>query len=243
MSLVGYPDFQEQAQWQSPPVIVYAQNQAAGNTLTFPLTGPAYYNVNNWQSTQISVTASPQIIDVEMYWVDAVVPTVLLGQFFFTTAPGNRSLLTVPNAGPYLQVKVANRGVVGTAPTVVAMAFTNRVSAPFMGYGSGPLLEIGAQSVAAHATYTKTSDWTYAGPATFWGYTDSNEGWTYDIDAHTSDGTSVIVAQSDSNESTAADVQRRFDFLIPARPLFLVISNKGANPHNFWVSIYPTTLR
>lgn len=243
MSLVGYPDFQEQAQWQSPPVIVYAQNQAAGVTLTFPQSGPAYYNVNNWQSTQISVTASPQIVDVEMYWVDAVIPTVLLGQFFFTTAPGNRSLVTIPNAGPYLQIKVANRGVTPTAPTVVAAAFTNRVSVPFMGYGSGPLNVIGSKNIAGGANFTQFSDWTYAGPASFWSFTDSNQPWAIELVCTTSDGTPQIIFQTDVNESAAADTQRRIEFLCPARPFRITIYNQGVAAHNYWASVYPNTLR
>lgn len=230
MSLVGYPDFQEQAQWQSPPAVIYSAAIANGATKTFPTTGNNLFNVSNWANTQLRVFGQSSILDVECQWYDADPPTALLGhRYWSTSGNGSDTNVNIPNCGPYLRVNVTNLS--GAAPTLVAViAFSNRVSAPFVCPSSDPIISTGVVSVGATTATAIDGSYLYAGPAFAWGYSESTD-WSISIQSISSNGTLRDIMVWNRDGYTAN--QRRYQPLIlPPRPVRVLLFNNDAVPRN-----------
>lgn len=237
MSLVGYPDFQEQAQWQSPVAVAFGGGIGTGVTLTYPVTGPVYFNVNNWQSTQIGVTGAPSLLDVELDWYDAIPATILMGRTLWTSAPGNRSLLTVPNQGPYLQVKVSNNSGAPVASAAIVVAFTNRVAPPWMVPEKTPLILSPLALLGAGATATATGQFTYSGPATFFCRHDSPQNWSAYLYGVNGAGVNTTYAAFGNFSAPTPNVAQTV--YVPPEACFLQLTNHGAAGHNFEFGLTP----
>jgi hypothetical protein len=241
MSLVGYPDFQEQAQWQSPPAVVYNQVIANGATKSFPAAAPAVYNVSNWSATQMRIFAQFSALDVEVQWYDADPPTALLSHQYFTTSDnGSDTTVTLPNGGPYLRVNVTNLS--GFAPTLVAIiAFTNRVVPPFACPSSGPLLY--GENLTAVPGIIKAVDasYLYAGPATAWFFTDATA-WSCEFGSISSAGTFQYHQGWDSNGAGGAR-HFRTSMMVPPRSMRYRFLNNDAANKQLYVSLIPDMFR
>lgn len=241
MSLVGYPDFQEQAQWQSPPAVTYSAAIANGATKTFPVGGNNLFNVSNWANTQLRIFGQFAALDVECQWYDADPPTALLGHRYWTTCEnGSDTNVNIPNCGPYLRVNITNLS--GAAPTLVAViAFSNRVSASFVCPSSGPVTSRAFSALGAGVTATLTPTYLYAGPATFSVATDSNEGWTALLRARNSAGAATEFAWM--GNQLAASGNQSLAVTLPPRPVDLLVFNFGAGIHNFGAGLVADVFR
>jgi hypothetical protein len=240
MTNVGFPDFQEQAQWQSPLAVTYNAALANGATKSFPASGPVYFNVSNWNATQLRISGS-QILDVELIWYDAIPANAYLARTYYSTVANIGSAVSFPNAGPYLQINVSNlSGVNDTLLAVVA--FTNRRQQPFIAPASGPL--ISAQNVnVPPGTVTLTPTHLFAGPAFLNIYTASGEAWQVNVDGRTSNGTADLMCVVTSGEAAAPNIPRRQAMTLLPRPTFATIFNLGAAAHTFYVAVTPDMMR
>lgn len=237
MSLVGYPDFQEQAQWQTPAAVAFAGAIANGVTVTFPQTGPVLFNVNNWQSTQIGVTGTPSILDVQMSWYDAIPATILMGRYLWSSAKGNRSLLTIPNAGPYLEVKVTNLTGGNVPSAVVVVAFTNRVAPPWIVPEKVPMILSPLAALAPAAVATADATFNYAGPATFFCRHNSGQNWSALLAGINSAGTLTTYASFGNFSAPTPNVAQIIH--VPPMACQLQLTNHGAAPHDFEFGLVP----
>lgn len=239
MTLVGYPDFQEQAQWQSPPAVIASTAINNGTTLSFPQAGPVYFNVSNWNATQLRLSGA-QVLDVECIWYDAIPATAYLARSYYSTAANIGSVVSLPNGGPYLQVNVTNSSGVNDTLTSV-IAFTNRRQQPFIVPTSGPIIYTSPTTVGAGAQATVTSSYLYAGLAYLWVATTATA-WRVDVNNLTSNGTATFVAQLTSTETGGGPI-RRVPLILPPRPVQLGFHNDGAGAADFYASLVPDVFR
>lgn len=240
MTNVGFPDFQEQAQWQSPLAVTYNAALANGATKSFPASGPVYFNVSNWNATQLRISGS-QILDVELIWYDAIPANAYLARTYYSTVANIGSAVSFPNAGPYLQINVSNlSGVNDTLLAVVA--FTNRRQQPFITPSSAPLISAQNLNVPA-GTALITPSYLYAGPAFLDIFTPSTESWQVNIDGRTSGGTIDLIAVVQSGEASSPALPRRQPLILLPRPTFAIIFNQGAVAHAFYVAVTPDMMR
>lgn len=241
MSLVGYPDFQEQAQWQSPPAVTYSAAIANGATKIFPTTGNNLFNVSNWANTQLRVFGQFAALDVECQWYDADPPTALLGHRYWTTcAAGTDTNVNIPNIGPYLRVNITNLS--GVVPTLVAViAFSNRVTAPFVCPSSSPMIVRPYAVIGAGVGAGTDATYLYAGPATLTINHDSNQGWVAVVEGFNSAGVSSEFAYAGDQFRQSGDIS--VGVIVPPLSAHLRIFNFGAAAHSFSAALVPDMFR
>lgn len=239
MSLVGYPDFQEQAQWQSPLAVSFLGTIANGATQSFPAASP-YFNVSNWQGVQLRVDQNVASLDVDMLWYDTATGSHLLGERRWTTVPNDSGYVIVPNNGPFLRIQISNLSGADQLTAAYA-AFTNRIGPPFVTGNSGPVLSRAFGLIGAGGNAIIAASYLYAGPATWSIAQDSAEGWTAVLQCSTSNGTVTEFDWMGDQLRQSGDLSQYVT--LPPRPIRLVIFNYGAAAHNFGAAVTPDQFR
>jgi len=240
MTLVGFPDFQEQAQWQSPLAVEYSAALNTGATKSFPDTGPVYFNVSNWNATQLRISGA-QRLDVELVWYDAIPATAFLARSYFTTPQNIASTVSFPNAGPYLQINVSNLS--GVNDTLVAVvAFTNRRQQPFIVPSSAPMISVQNFTIAAGAFHNFDAAYSYAGPAHLWFFTPSDN-WFCNAVGLTSNLTTHFFTHLGKFDEYGAAQDRHINCMVPPLAIQLQVTNNSAAAQVFYMSLTPDYFR
>lgn len=193
MSLVGYPDFQEQAQWQSLLLTDDTQVLGAGGSVTYPNVGPAYYNTSQWQTLQVYVSNGVRILDGQITWYADAGLTTTMGRKQFSLPANAESVVSFPNAGPFATLFLFN-GSAGNDTIFVRVTGTNRAQTPFNPPGQFPMVLVPVTSIAAGANLDTLATQFYAGPAHMSVSTDGNGNWEVIMQGLTSNGTQIEYA-------------------------------------------------
>lgn len=193
MTQVGYPDFQEQAQWQSLTMVDDNQVLGAGQSITYPIGVPTSLAVSQWQTTQLYVSNGNRIIDGQLTWYADAALASTMGRKQFSLPKNCECVVSFANAGPFVTINLFN-GSAGASTIFVRVTGTNRAQTPFNPPGQFPMVLVPVTSIAAGANLDTDATQFYAGPALMSVSTDSNGNWEVIMQGLTSNGTQVEYA-------------------------------------------------
>jgi hypothetical protein len=228
VTAIGFPDFQEQAQWQStsdnhPGVSIAANAQST--------VGP--YNVQNWQSTHVRFQPTQAMRLWAQWWDHPDATGVAVADRRIEVGPNSLCSVLLVNAGRGLLLYVDNGPTPGTFDLDVS--FTNRSSPAWYPLTSAPLIDEHNDAVGAGATVSVETTVAFAGPATLWTFTDAPAAPTGTINIMHGDrtGTFQELSQWRTNEANYGGGQRA-QLIIPPRRIQVQFLNSDAASHHYW---------
>lgn len=162
MSLVGFPDFQEQAQWNNLP---FYDGNVNLTTSFFPV---AYQGtVANWNTLQFwFATSLGGEVNGRIRWFTDAAFTNMIGERIFATANNAPVQFNASHLGPYMQVLLAI--ATGTATATLRMAHVNRTPSPINVSTPGTLIGAISSVINPGANLTIMQSYWYTGRAFFW---------------------------------------------------------------------------
>lgn len=237
MTDVGFPDFQEQAQWQSPIALNETVHANAGATV---LRGP--FNVSAWQTCSIVTAATGGAGRVTFaYYADEAL-TIPLASVPLNMN-GNSGEMTVTNKGPWLLLGFTAGGA-AAIDFATKMTFSNRSGPAFNPSFSIPLLQVESINVLAGTSQSFNAAYAYGGPAFWWGYLTGAASAVVSINLEQSDETLVwhFLAQARADDPNAAAGWRQ-PIVIPPRNLRVTFVNLSGIDRTFWTVVTPDVFR
>jgi hypothetical protein len=229
MTDVGFPDFQEQAQWSSLPFLNNAF--AITNAFSLPIVSAP---TSNWQGMAILVDADSlkdTLYSISWYYDAAL--TQIAGQRGFEVRFGGRAQFTIPHLGPYMAIYAAT--VTGSGTTTIRAAHVNRVGLT-MAVNDGSILSAGGPIIvpAATASSVLLSLW-YVGRAVLW--SDLAAGKSCLIRLRTTFGTGVPTQFAGHDARAQTLFQQTTQVLLPPSPVTVVLENNEAAAQTFFYAL------
>lgn len=225
---VGFPDDQQQPQWQSPLLISDSNTLGAGVLKTYTT-----LKVANWQSTQIAATSNAGNGVFTLSWYADSGLTKLLGSKVFVIENQRPATVAYPNVGPYLSIQVT-AGSLGMTYTLYVNA-TNRSAPAWATAGGDILIEINSTNINPGALLTASAQTVYAGMAQFQLLTAAS-GWEANLKYKDINQADHIVNSWNTTVGTPAQPVNQL-IMLPAFPLRLEVTNHAGVVATFWAHI------
>lgn len=228
---IGFPDDQEQSQWQSQTFLndntAYAQNQQK----TF---GP--FNVANWKATQLGLVSTNGSILIQMVWSSDSAGLIVTGAKKLTWAGGLTANFTEINLGPYLTIFIQQTIVGGTIHTVAIGSNSDKPA--FNPNDYRPIIDVQGQSVGAGVTTAAIDGlYVYGGPAWI-SIIRAVSAWKITLQGTDESNVAHLLRIWDTSTGTSQANTSELIVLPPMR-IQVIITNPGGAAASFWIVIVP----
>lgn len=230
MTLVGTPDFQEQAQWSAVAWdLNWSPTWGGGNVFSSIIPCAA------WLGEQFLVAnTGARDIQMTVTWFFDAAGTLPVGSKIITISVAIQSArFFLVHKGPYFQVELTANGT-GCAATVQAMG-SNRPQPPWQNPNATNILNVQNIVVGANASTTQVATGIYEGMATLWGFTQSTSFTLGVLIRYYSGGQDYFLELSNQDCTPRGDF--RTQLFVPPHTLVFVFNNTTAGAVSLYLSL------